>query len=102
MFCGCCSIKDRATAFSTFTKRLIAEIPELQHLQPDPQRNQRDSVEAFDVGPARAHQAPSVKSAGIFGQITGSRANVIIADDIEVPKNSYTPGMRERLAEATT
>jgi len=92
--------KDRATAFSTFTKRLIAEVPELQHLQPDPQKNQRDSVEAFDVGPARAHQAPSVKSAGIFGQITGSRANIIIADDIEVPKNSYTPGMRERLAEA--
>ena len=92
--------KDRATAFSTFTKRLIAEVPELQHLQPDPQKNQRDSVEAFDVGPARAHQAPSVKSAGIFGQITGSRANIIVADDIEVPKNSYTPGMRERLSEA--
>jgi hypothetical protein len=92
--------KDRATAFSTFTKRLIAEVPCLQHLQPDPQKNQRDSVEAFDVGPARAHQAPSVKSAGIFGQITGSRADIIIADDIEVPKNSYTPGMRERLAEA--
>jgi hypothetical protein len=92
--------KDRATAFSTFTKRLIAEVSELQHLQPNPQLNQRDSVEAFDVGPARAHQAPSVKSAGIFGQITGSRANIIIADDIEVPKNSYTPGMRERLAEA--
>jgi hypothetical protein len=92
--------KDRATAFSTFTKRLIAEVPVLQHLQPDPQKNQRDSVEAFDVGPARAHQAPSVKSAGIFGQITGSRADIIVADDIEVPKNSYTPGMRERLGEA--
>jgi hypothetical protein len=91
--------KDRATAFSTFTKRLITEVPVLQYLQPVPTKNQRDSFEAFDVAPARAHQAPSVKSAGILGQITGSRANVIIADDIEVPKNSYTPGMRERLSE---
>src|SRR5690606_12617436 len=32
-------------------------------------------------------------------QLTGSRADVLIADDIEVPKNSITHTLRERLAE---
>ena len=30
-------------------------------------------------------QAPSVKSVGITGQLTGSRADLMILDDIEVP-----------------
>ena len=89
--------KDRADAFSTFTKRLIAEMPELQHLRP--RHGQRDSNIAFDVAPAKPSHAPSVKSVGITGQITGSRADVIIADDIETPKNSLTQLMRDRLAE---
>jgi hypothetical protein len=89
--------KDRADAFSTFTKRLISELPILAHLQPGP--GQRDSNIAFDVDPARASHAPSVKSVGITGQITGSRANVIIADDIETPNNSLTVTARDQLAE---
>ena len=89
--------KDRADAFSTFVKRLIAEIPELQHLAARP--GQRDSMVAFDVGPARADQSPSVKSVGIFGQITGSRADTIIADDVETPNTAETQGQREKLAE---
>jgi len=39
-----------------------------------------------------------VKSVGIIGQ--RSRADYIIADDIEVPNNSMTQGMRDRLSEA--
>ncbi|WP_270994138.1 phage terminase large subunit, partial [Listeria seeligeri] len=54
---------------------------------------------AFDVGPAQPDQSPSVKSVGINGQLTGSRADTIIADDIEVPKNSMTVVQREKLAE---
>lgn len=91
--------KDRATAFSTFTKRLIEEMAILRHLAPDKDRNQRDSVIAFDVGPARAAHAPSVKSVGIFGAMTGSRADLIIADDIEIPNNSETQAMRVKLRE---
>ncbi|TWG49650.1 phage terminase large subunit [Aminobacter sp. J44] len=55
--------KDRADAFSTFTKRLIAEMDILAHLKPG--KGQRDSNIAFDVGPARASHSPSVKSVGI-------------------------------------
>jgi hypothetical protein len=88
--------KQRADDFSIFTKRLIAEMPVLAHLRP--REGQRDSNIAFDVGPARAAHAPSVKSLGITGQLTGSRADVIVADDIEVPNNSATQAMREKLA----
>lgn len=89
--------KERADAFSTFTKRLINEMPILQHLAP--KHGQRDSNVAFDVAPALPAHAPSVKSVGITGQITGSRATRIVADDIETPKNSLTQLMRDRLAE---
>jgi len=92
--------KERADAFSSFTKRLIAEVDFLQHLMPS--AGQRDSLIAFDVGPALTDHSPSVKSASITGQITGSRANVIIADDIEVPGNSYTQDARDKLATLVT
>ena len=89
--------KQRADDFSTFTKRLIREMPILQHLQA--KDGQRDSNVAFDVGPARAKHSPSVKSVGITGQLTGSRANDIIADDIEVPGNAETQGQRDKTSE---
>jgi hypothetical protein len=90
--------KERADAFSTFVKRLIGEIPVLQHLKPS--IDQRDSVIAFDVGPATPDHSPSVKSVGITGQITGSRADVLISDDVEVPSNSATQTQRDKLSEA--
>lgn len=90
--------KNRADDFSTFTSRLIKEIPILRPLVP--RSDQRDSKIAFDVGPAEADHAPSVKSVGIFGQLTGGRADEIIADDVEVPANAFTQAMREKLSEA--
>lgn len=91
--------KLRADDFSTFTLRLIHELPFLQHLKP--KDGQRSSKISFDVGPARADQSPSVKSVGITGQLTGSRADIIIADDIEVANNSATQSMRDKLKELT-
>ena len=90
--------KERADAFSTFTKRLINEIELLAHLRT--KNGQRDSVIAFDVGPSMPDHSPSVKSVGISGQLTGSRANTIIADDVEVTNNSATQTMRDKLSEA--
>lgn len=89
--------KERADQFSTFTLRLINEMEILRHLIP--RADQRQSKIAFDVGPARADHTPSVKSVGIFGQLTGGRANEIVADDVEVPNNSETQAMRDKLAE---
>lgn len=89
--------KERADQFSTFTLRLIGEMKLLKHLKPE--ADQRQSKIAFDVGPSRPDHSPSVKSVGIFGQLTGGRADDIIADDVEVPNNSETQGMRDKLAE---
>lgn len=89
--------KDRADHFSIFTKRLIEEMPMLAHLKP--RQGQRDSNIAFDVGPAMNSHSPSVKSVGITGQLTGSRADVIVADDIESLNNSLTQIMRDQLSE---
>jgi hypothetical protein len=90
--------KERASSFSTFTLRLISEMPVLAHLRPG--KDQRQSKEAFDVGPARAAHAPSVKSVGITGMLTGSRADIIVADDVETPHNSMTQPLRDKLSEA--
>lgn len=89
--------KDRADQFSSFTKRLINEMPLLGFLRSRP--GQRDSMIAFDVGPARNSHSPSVKSVGITGQLAGSRADIIIADDVEIPNNSMTAVQRDQLAE---
>ena len=89
--------KSLADEFSTFCLRLIREMDELQWLAPD--EDGRDSKIAFDVKTARPDKAPSVKSLGVGSQLTGSRADFIIADDIEIPSNSLTPGMREKLSE---
>jgi len=90
--------KDRADAFSTFTQRLIWEMEGLEYLRPDP--NQRQSKISFDVKPAKASHSPSVKSVGITGQLTGSRADLIIADDVEVLNNAFTQTARDKLSEA--
>lgn len=89
--------KSRSDDFSNFTKRIINEMDILAHLKAKPE--QRDSNIAFDVGPARASHAPSVKSIGITGQLTGSRSSIIVADDVETPSNSQTQMMRDKLSE---
>lgn len=90
--------KTRADDFSTFTLRLIHEIPFLDHLKPNV-GSQRFSKISFDVGPAPASHAPSVKSLGITSQLTGSRADLIVGDDVEVPTNAATQTMRDKLSE---
>ena len=90
--------KERADAFSSFVKRLINDVEILNHLAAT--ESQRDSMVAFDVAPSLPDHSPSVKSVGITGQITGSRADILIADDVEVPNNSATQMMRDKLAES--
>ena len=90
--------KDRADANAVFIKRIIYLLPFLEPLQT--KRGQRDTQNLFDVGLAVPDISPSVKSVGITGQITGSRADLLIADDVEVPNNSGTQVQRDKLGEA--
>jgi hypothetical protein len=62
-----------------------------------PRLGQRDRADAFDVAGASISQSPSLRAAGIDGQITGSRATTIIADDIETSANSMTEEARARI-----
>ena len=59
--------------------------------------DQKNSTLEFDVGPASPSKDPSVFAVGITGQMTGGRADLILADDIEVPSNSETEAQREKL-----
>ncbi|WP_236238542.1 phage terminase large subunit [Pseudomonas rhodesiae] len=89
--------KERADANSIFIKRIIDLLPFLAELKTGP--GQRDSSLSFDVGPAKPDHSPSVKSVGITGQLAGSRADILIADDVEVPNNSATQSARDHLGE---
>jgi len=92
--------KERADNMSIFLQKLIIETPWLSHLQPKSDDSRWSRI-SFDVN-CSPHQAPSVKSVGITGQLTGSRADLMILDDIEVPGNSLTEMMREKLLQLCT
>ena len=92
--------KERADNMSIFLQKLIIETPWLNQLRPKSDEARWSRI-SFDVQ-CSPHQAPSVKSVGITGQLTGSRADLMILDDIEVPGNSMTELMREKLLQLCT
>jgi hypothetical protein len=92
--------KERADNMSIFLQKLIIETPWLCHMKPKDDSSRWSRI-SFDINCA-PHQAPSVKSVGITGQLTGSRADLMILDDIEVPGNSMTEMMREKLLQLCT
>ena len=92
--------KERADNMSIFLQKLIIETAWLNHLRPKSDEARWSRI-SFDVN-CSPHQAPSVKSVGITGQLTGSRADLMVLDDIEVPGNSMTELMREKLLQLCT
>lgn len=92
--------KERADNMSIFLQKLIIETPWLNWLKPTDDTARWSRI-SFDVQCA-PHQAPSVKSVGITGQITGSRGDLILFDDVEVPGNSMTELQREKLLQLCT
>ena len=92
--------KERADNMSIFLQKLIIDTPWLSQLQPKSDDSRWSRI-SFDVN-CSPHQAPSVKSVGITGQLTGSRADLMILDDVEVPGNSMTELMREKLLQLCT
>lgn len=88
----------KAKEFVAQTKNILLSMPLLETLRP--REGQRNKTDAFDVAGASISQSPSLKAAGITGQITGSRATLIIGDDIEVVDNSRTEESRSQLLRA--
>ena len=95
--------KDRADANAIFIRKIINTLDFLECLRLTPEdklTGLRDTQNLFDVKGAIPDISPSIKSVGITGQITGTRADVLISDDVEVPSNSATPIQRDKLSEA--
>ncbi len=91
----------QANEVSTLITRIILNMDILTCLRPDASAGDRTSVEAFDIHHALkgVDKSPSVACIGITGNLPGKRADLLIADDIESPKNSNTAGMRELIRE---
>lgn len=88
-----------ANEIATLVQRLILTMDALECLRPDTNNGDRTSVEAFDVHYTLKgiDKSPSVACIGITGNLPGKRADLLIADDIESPKNSLTQANREIL-----
>ena len=90
----------KSKEFVAQTKGICQSMPLVQWLLEGPRdsgANRRDMAEQFDVSGASLSQSYTVAARGITGQITGSRATLLIADDIEVERNSLTEDARQRI-----
>lgn len=88
--------QDYANESAHFITQLVENFELIQYLKPTPK--QRQSTLAYDVALHKTEKSPSLKSVGVMGQVTGSRADIILVDDVEIPKNSFTHQLREKLA----
>lgn len=91
--------EDFAKEISGFIRKILMGCEFLAELRP--KSDQRDNIQSFEVGLAKTSKSPSVKAVGITGQLTGSRATIVLFDDCEVPKNSATETQREKLEKLT-
>lgn len=89
----------QANEIATLVQRIILTMDELECIRPDANNGDRTSVEAFDVHYTLKgiDKSPSVACIGITGNLPGKRADLLIADDVESPKNSMTAPAREML-----
>lgn len=78
-------------------RKIIEKHPWTRHLRPnDPDQWAADS---FTVRRKRIGRDPSVLARGVYANTTGTRADVIICDDVEVPNTCDTADKREKLRE---
>ncbi|QCG97184.1 hypothetical protein E6C67_25655 [Azospirillum sp. TSA2s] len=84
-------------------KRILERHPGCSHLKPPSKERDQWAADRFTVVRPMELRDPSMAAAGIGGNITGSRADVVICDDVEVPRNADTAvkraALRERLSE---
>lgn len=88
---------------ASFVIQILNSIEFLWMLRADENAGDRASVEAYDIHWyfKGVDKSPSVKCLGVDSSIQGSRADLLIADDIESTKNSRTIITREVLEDLT-
>lgn len=89
----------QANEISTLIVKLIMNSDILECMRPNANKNDRQSVEAFDINYnlRGVQKSPSVACTGITGNLQGKRATLLIADDVESYKLARTATMREQL-----
>lgn len=91
-------------ADTVLAKKMVRNVKKIIELHPlleeiKPKKKQEWASGSFTVERNVALRDPSVLALGLGSNVTGSRADVIICDDVEVPKNSDTYLKREDLRE---
>lgn len=84
-----------ASKMSRNIRRIIELHPAAAHLLP--RRSESWSSEQFTVRRQKNHRDPSVLARGLSGNFTGTRADIVICDDVEVPNTCSTSTSREEL-----
>ena len=78
-------------------KRIIETFPLLENIRPEKKTEWASG--SFTVARNVELRDPSMLAVGLMSNATGSRADVIICDDVEVPKNCDTFQKRQDLRE---
>lgn len=92
------------SAESTLSSRMVGHIRNILENHPRcadmiPTGRRTWSNDRITINRPIGVREPSVVCAGVAGNITGARADLIICDDVEVPNTSNTPDKREKLRE---
>lgn len=92
-----------ASDISVLITRILNAMPQFECMRPDKTQGDRTSTENYDLHYTLkgTEKSASVASFGITGTIVGKRSDLLIADDVESPKNSATSLMREQLLQLT-
>ncbi len=93
--------QDKAIKFISQVRQILTLVPYMNHLVPGP--STKDSAFGFNVeGRERVGQDLSCAAKGVTGQLTGSHADYILLDDVEIDSNSDTPAARQKLIDKLT
>lgn len=92
----------KADEISLFIRQCIDGFPLLEPLRWADWEKQhvRWGIQQFNVKGSPVDIAPSCKACGIQSMLVGSRAHLIIGDDVETPQNSDTVESRDKLLAA--
>lgn len=87
---------NKAAEFISMTRRILDIVPYCEHLRPGDHTT--DNAFAFDVEcRTKIGQDKSCFARGITSQLTGSHADYVIADDVEIEGNCETANARNKL-----
>ncbi len=85
---------DTAKKMIADCQTIIATHPMATHLL---HARSKNTANGFKVRGATSGRNLSVSARGIFTNVTGSRADIIVYDDVEVPKNARSEELRSQL-----